>query len=198
MSSFRCYAGLVLSCCVFFLWHYLPNDAIRKHERMSGSHIFNKSNAHQLTPNTTVSIVRSHTGRVSGSRVSYFTASAQGKTRFLHMPVSRTQPYQCYAMPLDTKASLPAPFSLLRTTNCYERLSSGPSFFSSGRSVLEVATEMSLKRTDAALLMKRGRVAGIITDHDLTRFVPRCLRFFFVLFFFPSLYLFQLFGQVYE
>ena len=38
------------------------------------------------------------------------------------------------------------------------------------RSVLEVATEMSLRRTDAALLTKRGRVVGIITDHDLTRY----------------------------
>lgn len=31
--------------------------------------------------------------------------------------------------------------------------------------------EMSLRRTDAALLTKRGRVVGIITDHDLTRSV---------------------------
>lgn len=36
--------------------------------------------------------------------------------------------------------------------------------------MLEVATEMSLKRTDAALLTKRGRVVGIVTDHDLTRY----------------------------
>lgn len=39
------------------------------------------------------------------------------------------------------------------------------------RSVLEVASEMSLRRTDAALLTKRGRVVGIVTDHDLTRLV---------------------------
>ncbi|CAM9344846.1 unnamed protein product, partial [Hapterophycus canaliculatus] len=44
-----------------------------------------------------------------------------------------------------------------------------PVVMPSDGSVLEVATEMSLKRTDAALLTKRGRVVGIVTDHDLTR-----------------------------
>lgn len=38
------------------------------------------------------------------------------------------------------------------------------------RSVLDVASEMSQKRTDAALLFRRGRLVGIVTDHDLTRF----------------------------
>lgn len=33
--------------------------------------------------------------------------------------------------------------------------------------------EMSLRRTDAALLTKRGRVVGIVTDHDLTRYVDQ-------------------------
>lgn len=46
-----------------------------------------------------------------------------------------------------------------------------PCIVDSFSTVLEVATEMSLKRTDAALLTKRGRVVGIVTDHDLTMYV---------------------------
>lgn len=45
------------------------------------------------------------------------------------------------------------------------------------RSVLDVAMEMAHRRTDAALLTKRGTVVGIVTDHDLTRLVS-CITFF--------------------
>lgn len=36
------------------------------------------------------------------------------------------------------------------------------------RTVLDVATEMTNKRTDAALLTRRGRIVGIVTDHHFT------------------------------
>lgn len=57
-----------------------------------------------------------------------------------------------------------------RGTGSHSRLA-GPLPCDVDRTVLEVATEMSMRRTDAALLTQKGRVVGIVTDHDFTRSV---------------------------